>query len=479
MRVNINLSRRQRAILKWVGYVSLGLVTLVMALHFTFSYERLVDAYAERVSDKYKITYTKVKRGWKPGTFWIENVQIESRRTKPDDKITVIFLRRLDIDVSLMSVVTNAFSGGTADYEATLISGKISGEVTSSNDLFELSMTSKGLPLGDLTFVHSAVGLPMDGRMNLDVHLRVPSGNWKEAEGKITMSCPGCTIGDGVAKIKPRPRPGARAAFAGEGLTVPTLDLGDFAGEIAIAKGKGVIKRFSGTSKDGELVLVGEMQMGRKFAETTFPGCVRFKVSDDLKQRHADFGNIQMVMGTPIDAEGYSNLRTKGKIGDLRYLPASSCENGGEPPDDGVAGGPTRRTSRPTVITPPDDDGTEPAARPGLAPEGAEAPPDKADELNPDDPPPGMKGEPSDVVAPRTDLPAAMDAVRAGGRGGDDVRGDTARPGTGGPDEPPPPPEPELQPEPDPGDPNGANGPPPENLEEEPTPPQPEPNDGY
>jgi hypothetical protein len=212
----------------------------------------------------------------------------------------------------------------------------------------------------------------MDGKMNLDVRLRVPGGTGKEAEGKIVVSCPSCTIGDGIAKIKPRPRPGARAAFAGEGLTVPTLDLGDFGGQIDIARGKGVIKRFSGVSRDGELVLVGEMQFGRRLTETTFPGCVRFKVSDELKQREREFGNIQMVMGTPIDAEGYSNLRTKGKIGELRYLPAASCENGGEPLDDGI-GTTIRRSARPAVVVPPPDEPRPDVIREPGSPDAATA----------------------------------------------------------------------------------------------------------
>jgi type II secretion system protein N len=371
----------------------LALVVFVFALHWTFPYRRVADKMVDALAERYDVTYADVGRGFWPGSMRLKGVALRSKQLKPDDKVTTLYFSEVKLDVGILALLGRKAS---VDIDASLGGGSIEGNVVMGKDYFETEMTTHGLPLGTLPFLHTAIGLPMDGKLNLDIHLRVPAGNWKEAEGRIGISCPGCTVGDGVEKIKPKARPGARSVFANDGITVPKLDLGNFTGEIEISKGKGVIKKLGATSKDGELTVTGELVLARKFIDSTLPGCIRFKISDDLKKREPNFGNIQMVLGVALDAEGYSNLRIRGKVNELKYLGAANCKGGaGEAPEDpmlgGGVGGFPGRPSRPSIN--------------GIEPGGAEAREALKPALG------GIAGGATEIPAPGvpTDTPPAVE----------------------------------------------------------------------
>jgi hypothetical protein len=117
---------------------------------------------------------------------------------------------------------------------------------------------------------------------------------------------------------------------------VPRLSLGEAEVVVDIAKGVGDIKNFAATSTDGWLKIEGKIEFRDPFPNTLFPGCMRFKLSDALKQRAPDFGNIEYTLSEKVrQADGSFAIPTKGKLTELRWDVRRKC-GGGSTEDDGA-----------------------------------------------------------------------------------------------------------------------------------------------
>jgi hypothetical protein len=161
-------------------------------------------------------------------------------------------------------------------------------------------------------------------------------------------------VGDGVAKLKMRPpegrRPTRASAFAAEGMTVPRLTLGNAGAEIAISKGIGSIKRFDATSKDGWLKLEGRIEFKDPFALSTLPGCMTFRLSDELRQREPNFSNIEFMLPPRAkQQDGSFAIPTKGKLTALGWDVRSQCGKAPVETDEPVASRPALGAGVPGV----------------------------------------------------------------------------------------------------------------------------------
>ena len=199
------------------------------------------------------------------------------------------------------------------------------------------------------------VGLPVGGKIVGSLDVDLPEGDWRKAETTAKLGCSsGCTIGDGVAKIHPKARPGtSRAIFAKEGLTVARLFLKKWAVELDIAKGKGTLKKFDVESDDGELYADLHLQMQHKLTDAVVvAGCIKFKPSENLKKRESKFYDGLHLTGAPLGPDGYFYIRLSGTLDHMRRLP-QLCELNGEN-GDRLGGGRDvgsrgHVTSRPTI----------------------------------------------------------------------------------------------------------------------------------
>jgi type II secretion system protein N len=409
----MRLSDKHKQMLRWAGYPLLALVTFVFAAHCTFPYERVKDRYiVEALSDKYDVSVMSVERSFLPGGMILRSVALRTRPTRPEEKPTTLFFDQIRVDLGLFAMLRGKVS---VDIEAAIGGGTIEGSVEASKSEVKVSFNTAALPLATLPGVREAVGLPMAGGLHADIDMILPQGRWDRAEGKISLGCPGCTIGDGETKIKPRAPPGGRmnmqmAAFAGDGLTVPRLNLGNLSASIKIANGRGVVEDFKASSADGELDLQAVLRFGRQLKEASFEsGCMKFKLTEALKQREPSFGNLPEFMRMSPQADGYSNVRLQGKLVTMRWVPAQTCEGGAD--DDRVS----RRNARPSIPT------THQPEVPGLEPRpGIELPVDPPADEPMIVPPPRDEVEPdSPMPEPRTSgPPIAPDRPHRG----DDVR---------------------------------------------------------
>jgi hypothetical protein len=91
---------------------------------------------------------------------------------------------------------------------------------------------------------------------------------------------------------------------------------------------------------------------------------MRFKLSDDLKAREANFGNIDIGLEPRRQPDGLIAIPTAGTLVPLRFDPKRKCATGG-------AGGESDR-DRPT-ITRRDDEATDLGARRGTGIDGLSA----------------------------------------------------------------------------------------------------------
>jgi type II secretion system protein N len=328
----MTLSERQRRILRWLGYPLLALIVFSFTLQLTFPYDRVKDKLIELASERYDVQIASASPTFLPGGMVLESILLKSRPTRPDEQPTAIAIDRLSVDVGLLALLIGRVN---VDLVAEIGEGEIVGDISVSPTELAVEVGTEDLELENIPGLRDALGLPMKGGLDAELDVTLPEQRWDLAEGSFTMSCPGCVVGDGKAKIKPK-QPSARGGrgasfFAAEGLTVPTLNLGELEGKISIISGKGVIDQFGAKSPDGDLAIHGTVTFGRTFSESQFgQACMKFRLSDALKQREAEFGNVPALMGAPLDSEGYSNVIMSGKLAEMRWIAATSCEEGGQ-----------------------------------------------------------------------------------------------------------------------------------------------------
>ena len=370
----MHLTSRQSKILKWVGYPLLAIVTFVFTLAYTFPYDRLKDKIIEGLNEKYDVSIMSVEPTLVPGTFVIETMVLRTRPKTPGEKPVIILIDEIEVDIGVMSAVLWSMDMAKIgiEVEAKVAGGSLdlSVEHDKGDNTLVLAAHTKMLPIASMPGVRDAVGLPMTGGLSADLNVTLPGGKWNKADGHVKFSCIGCTVGDGVAKMKMKPPPGAansrrsqsRALFASDGLTVPRLNLGAVLGEIDIKKGSGEIKTFSARSKDGFLSMEGEIEFKDSFKETLFPGCMTFGFSDELKERSPKFMGIEAGLPPKAkQADGSYSIPTKGKLVELRFDVRRQCGSKSSG-NDAVS----RKRSRPEITTAAADKAAEIRKMPAL-----------------------------------------------------------------------------------------------------------------
>lgn len=481
--VPLHLTGRQRKIARWAGMGLLAIVSFLVTLKFTFPYDRLQGKLVDALSEKYDVTVGDVGGGLLPGTVVFDDVVLRSRPTAPGEKSSEILIDELVIDLGLDFGLLGALRNRVVfDVEADLVGGEISAEVEASESMFEAHVETESLALGKLPGVASAVGLPMSGSLDAEVELRLPGGKWKNAEGHIELDCLECTVGDGVAKMTMAPSStsssGRRrrtsagaAAFSSTGVTVPRLALGEAKVLVDISKGVGDIKTFSAASKDGWLKIEGKIEFRDPFPNTLFPGCMRFKLSDELKQRDPKFGNIEYTLSEKMrQNDGSFALPTKGRLTELRWDVRRRC--GGGSTEDGERTPPERpglaRPSLDSQTPPQGGEPVDPSQVPGVSGRGeagaASVDPNAPTEgtiLPSDAPAPGTSGPPIATEGSAPPPPQGDAGATAPPPPPDNGAGDTGGLRRIQPEEEPPPPVP-AEPYPPPPPPEGGEVNPPE-----------------
>ncbi|HEY5947254.1 MAG TPA: type II secretion system protein GspN [Kofleriaceae bacterium] len=368
------LGPRTRRVLRYVGYVLLAVIVFVFALQLTFPYERLGDKVVESMSEKYEVTIGSVERGWMPGRVYFNSFSIRPRPTKPEETPQTFYVKRLEIDLGVFALIGGTIS---VDIDATLGDNRVGyGHLTGTLEIEKLGkgsihasfngdkVPSDALPMAAL------IGLPMTGKLNLDVAANLPmeksklgrsSINWQKATGSLTLGCPtGCTFGDGKTKLKPLLKNTRNQAMVGDGIDFGKVSMDTLVAKATMKGGKLTVDKFDTTSKDGVLKVDYMMTLDKEFGESMVAGCLRFKGSDDLLRREPRTHAAISTTGAELRSDGLFHIRLTDRFKDMKRLnqecgPNTKTNNGED----------FSRTNRPNLTIQPDT-GSSDTVRPTM-----------------------------------------------------------------------------------------------------------------
>jgi type II secretion system protein N len=395
---------RAKRMLRWAGWVALGVVSFVLALQATFPYQRVADKAIEVLSPRYDVTIGEVARGWLPGKMILRGVTLRSRPAKPDDAVSTMFFERVEIDVNLIASALGRRLD--TDLELAVGGGYLAGSIAIGKDDVDVDLEGKDMPADGVPGLADSIGLPMTGKIDPLFQLELPGNDWRQATGRIRLVCPaGCTVGDGVSKLKFKLKPGSRqAAFASEGVTIDKMFIDRFALQVDIGKGKLGITTWELKSKDLEATIELQVQLAKAIAESTITsGCLKYKPSAELSERAPKTQAALMSTGAPLAPDGNYNILLSGRLGEMKRLPRV-CGAGADAADSATA---TGRTRRPSL----DRGGPDEQGMTIQVPNNPLPPPDDVQPLPPPPPPepaPGAIGAGAGSGAPPPEVAPAL-----------------------------------------------------------------------
>lgn len=376
----INLSPRARKILRYVGIGFFALVVFVFALQLSFPYKRIKDKLVEQLADKYDIEVGDVERGIIPGRVYFNDVNIRTRQTKPDDLVTTMLIKRLEVDVGILPLLGKTLR---VDVEAKIGSGTLKARVALKGwgkDGFRLNATGDDLPGTGLP-MRALVGLPISGKIDFAAYLDLPNDhpkvgkpvpNWPKAEGEFSLACPaGCTVGDGKTKLKPLVKNTSQQAMVGEGIDFGKVDIDSLAAKVEIKNGKLEVTKFDTKSKDGELHVDYAMTLDKELGNSVVSGCLRFKASKLLEEKEPKTFAALQTTGAELRSDGLFHIKLTDRFSMMKRLNMECGPNVKNVTNGENFGGPSAPATPPRLTVMP----AKPVVPPIATPPANEPPP--------------------------------------------------------------------------------------------------------
>jgi type II secretion system protein N len=411
----VTLSPRVRKILRYVAIGVFSLIVFVVALQLSFPYNRVKDKLVEQLADKYEISIGDVERGIMPGRVYFNDVNIRTRQVKPDDPVTTMLIKRLEVDVGILPLLGKTIR---VDIEAKIGRGTLTSRVSLPNwgkdPGFAVKARGDNLPGTGLP-MRALLGLPVTGTIDFDVALTVPAdhpahgrpyANWPKADGAFEIACPsGCTFGDGKTKLKPLVKNSSQQAMVGEGIDFGQVNIDSLLAKAEIKAGKFEVTKFDAKSKDGELHVDYAMTLDKEFGNSVVAGCLRFKGSPALEKREPKTFAALQTTGAELRSDGLFHIRLTDRFSMMKRLnqecgPNVKAATNGE----NFNGGPTQP---PHLTVMPD---TKPNVPPIPTPAANEPPPPP--------PPPATPTPGSGQGAPAMARPPGPEGEAAGSASG-------------------------------------------------------------
>jgi hypothetical protein len=198
------------------------------------------------------------------------------------------------------------------------------------------------------------IGMPMGGRGNVTASLDLPNNDWRRARAKLSVDCPGCTVGGEGAYFKPKAKGTATAAYVDKGVPVPLISILSLKAEWQIENERIKTNRFEFVSPHlaVELDFTATIEKDLKSARVE-AACLRYRGTEELKTLDLRFYNALELTGGPLVAS--DNLRHLKLVGTLANFKAIGKECGD--PTGGDAAPDDRVRVRPDLGSVPTSDG--------------------------------------------------------------------------------------------------------------------------
>jgi len=315
-----------RTALKYGGYTFYGLAVFVITIYVAFPYERLKQFVAEKLDSdgRYQVTIEDVGPAFPLG-LTVKGIRLVSPPEKAGEKPGVMEIDRLKFTVSIFQVFSK---DKTVDVEIDALGGHIEAEVSTKGKARKMSLKFEGVSMKKLPGIAKAISLPMTGTLQGKGWIEIPEVGYRNAKGKFTLACKSCTLGDGKTKVKMdfRPEHLKKKIYdpvAAEGVTLPKVRLGRFAGDIEIERGRAMFKQFEALSPDGEAQLLGTIMLREPFPFSNVEAYFKFKFDEALKAKEAKWKAIEASLGRGKRADGWIGFSVQGRFKDPpRFRPS-------------------------------------------------------------------------------------------------------------------------------------------------------------
>lgn len=315
-----------RKVLKYVGYSAYASFVCVMTIWLLFPYGRLKQVIREAIDSdgRYEVTIKDVGPAF-PFGLEITGIKIVSPPEKKDEKPGVLKVERAKVFVSPFSMFSDT---KTVSVEIDALGGHIETEVETKGKARKIKIKFSGVSMKELPGIAKAISLPMTGSFNGNGHIDIPKEGLRRADGKFTLACKGCTLGDGKTKVKMDFRPEHQRKrrpnlMATQGVTLPKVRLGRFGGDIEIKRGKATFRQFESLSPDGEAFLMGFITLREPFPFSNVDAYFKFKFDEELKTKEPKWKAIEAGLAKGRRADRYFGFSIRGRFKDPpRFRPA-------------------------------------------------------------------------------------------------------------------------------------------------------------
>src|SRR5690606_35862116 len=270
MKVSIQLSPKQKKILRFAGVPAFYFFALVFFVRLTFPYETL----RARILTEYNLSQAEkrleIDELSGSGLFGIEaeGVRLSEVTTElVDGKPTTpasLYLDSVSVGASLLSYIFGTIS---VDFDAELGGGELSGNFRQGSEEARISLHGQTIDISGLTMLSAGIGLPLSGELTGDVELFLPEGQMSKADGSFNLSVLGLTVGDGKAKVRGT-------------IALPKLNAGNLTLKAEATEGRLEISEFSADGPDFKMDAEGKMRLREPFDKSTTNVDVSFRFKE-------------------------------------------------------------------------------------------------------------------------------------------------------------------------------------------------------
>lgn len=315
-----------RKVLTYLGYSAYASIICLMTIWLLFPYERLKQMIAEAIDSdgRYEVTIQDVGPAF-PFGLEITGIKIVSPPEKKGEKPGKLYVDRAKVFVSPFSIFSDTKK---VSVEIDALGGHIETDVETKGKAKKIKIKFSGVSMAKLPGIAKAISLPMTGSFNGSGHINIPKEGLRRADGKFTLACKSCTLGDGKTKVKMdfqpkhlrKRRPNLLAT---QGVTLPKVRLGRFGGDIEIKRGKATFRQFESLSPDGEAFLLGFITLRDPFPFSNVDAYFKFKFDEGLKKREPLWIGIEGGLVKGRRADRYFGFSIRGRFKDPpRFMPA-------------------------------------------------------------------------------------------------------------------------------------------------------------
>lgn len=282
------LSPKQKKILRALAVPLIYLLGLVVFVRLTFPYRTLRDRVLAEFNGSQTEKRLEIEKMSGSGFFGIEVegvrlVELSTIAPAPDEEPpppNSLFVESASVSVSAFSYL---FGGTSADFEAEVGGGELSGTFFQDATEAKISAEGTGIDISGLSLLSAGIGLPLGGELSGTVELFLPEGQMKQAEGTFAVQIQNLTAGDGKAKIR-------------NTIALPKLNAGTLALKATATDGRLDISEFSANGPDFQLDASGVVRLREPFDKSS----VNVNASFQFKEAFTNKSDLTRgIFGSP------------------------------------------------------------------------------------------------------------------------------------------------------------------------------------